>query len=91
VSVLLVVGEPIGLDAERLTDDHRSMVGIKRAMRWGLKNSTEKLEELRDKLDDVLVRIKDIERRLDENESRVTGVVQILETLNLVSTRGIKP
>jgi hypothetical protein len=60
-------------------------------MRWGLKNSTEKLEELRDKLDDVLVRIKDIERRLDENESRVTGVVQILETLNLVSTRGIKP
>jgi aspartyl aminopeptidase len=45
-------------------------------VRWGLKNTSEKLEELREKLDEVLGKIKDIEKRLDETDARVKGINQ---------------
>jgi hypothetical protein len=45
-------------------------------VRWGLKNTSEKLEELREKLDEVLGKIKDVEKRLDETDARVKGINQ---------------
>jgi hypothetical protein len=39
-------------------------------MRWGRKNANEKLEELCEKLDVVLGKIADIEKRLDECDAK---------------------
>jgi chromosome segregation ATPase len=44
-------------------------------MRWGLKNTSEKLEELRQKLEEAEARIQVLEQRLDETDERVKGVV----------------
>jgi chromosome segregation ATPase len=56
--------------------------GGKNTMRWGLKNTSEKLEELRQKLEEAEARIKVLERRLDETDERVKGVVG--ERVNVV-------
>jgi hypothetical protein len=44
-------------------------------MRWGLKNTSEKLEELRASLDEAIGRIKELERRLGETDARVKGMI----------------
>jgi uncharacterized coiled-coil DUF342 family protein len=45
-------------------------------MHWGLKNTSEKLEELREKLDVVLGKIADIEKRLDESDAKAKSANQ---------------
>jgi hypothetical protein len=47
-------------------------------MHWGLKNSSEKLEELRERLDQVLAKVKDIEKRLDESDAKAKSADQPL-------------
>jgi peptidoglycan hydrolase CwlO-like protein len=56
----------------QLSAKHRGEIIV----RWGLKNTSEKLEELREKVDEVLGKIKDIEKRLDETDARVKGINQ---------------
>jgi predicted nucleic acid-binding Zn-ribbon protein len=44
-------------------------------MRWGLKNNSEKLEELRKTLEEVQVNVKQLEVRLNEANARIDGLV----------------
>jgi predicted nuclease with TOPRIM domain len=40
-------------------------------LRWWMKNTNEKLEELRERLDEVLGKITALEKRLDDTDARV--------------------
>jgi hypothetical protein len=45
-------------------------------MRWGLKNTSEKLEELRHTLDEVLLNLKALEKRQDETDARIQAIIE---------------
>jgi hypothetical protein len=70
------VERPILTGHTPATSSLKGDIGGKTHMHWGLKNSNEKLEELRERLDQILAKIKDIEKRLDESDAKAKSVNQ---------------